>query len=85
MTRTTPELSPLHHTSTPHQPEDVWPLRMICVQQAPYRGGSSVEQGFEPGTLRPQSRGLTTRPPRPFELGKNKCLYKCDKTFVSHW
>ncbi|GBN62883.1 hypothetical protein AVEN_2543-1 [Araneus ventricosus] len=28
-------------------------------------GGSSVESGLEPGALRPQSRDLTTRPPRP--------------------
>ncbi|GBN51888.1 hypothetical protein AVEN_59515-1 [Araneus ventricosus] len=31
----------------------------------PIHGGSSVESGLEPGTLRPQSRDLTTRPPRP--------------------
>ncbi|GBM15926.1 hypothetical protein AVEN_270596-1 [Araneus ventricosus] len=28
-------------------------------------GGSSVELGFEPGTLRLKRRDLTTRPPRP--------------------
>ncbi|GBL56481.1 hypothetical protein AVEN_211257-1, partial [Araneus ventricosus] len=28
-------------------------------------GGSSVKSGFEPGALRPQSRNLITRPPRP--------------------
>ncbi|GBN78802.1 hypothetical protein AVEN_227582-1 [Araneus ventricosus] len=28
-------------------------------------GGSSVESGFEPGTLWPRSRDLTTWPPRP--------------------
>ncbi|GBO37516.1 hypothetical protein AVEN_67709-1, partial [Araneus ventricosus] len=31
----------------------------------PKHGGSWMESGFEPGTLRPQSRDLTTRPPRP--------------------
>ncbi|GBN85792.1 hypothetical protein AVEN_95172-1 [Araneus ventricosus] len=31
----------------------------------PIHGGSSVESGLEPGTLWPQSRDLTTRPPRP--------------------
>ncbi|GBM70196.1 hypothetical protein AVEN_20500-1 [Araneus ventricosus] len=31
----------------------------------PIHGGSSVESGFEPGTLRPQSRDLTTRTQRP--------------------
>ncbi|GBM77606.1 hypothetical protein AVEN_165632-1 [Araneus ventricosus] len=31
----------------------------------PIHGGSSVESGFEPGTLQPQSRNLTTRPPQP--------------------
>ncbi|GBL55905.1 hypothetical protein AVEN_167289-1, partial [Araneus ventricosus] len=31
----------------------------------PIHVGSSVESGFEPGALRPQSRDLTTRPTRP--------------------
>ncbi|GBO16701.1 hypothetical protein AVEN_268950-1 [Araneus ventricosus] len=31
----------------------------------PIHGGSSVESGFELGTLQPQSRDLTSRPPRP--------------------
>ncbi|GBN91835.1 hypothetical protein AVEN_29287-1 [Araneus ventricosus] len=31
----------------------------------PIHGVSSVASGFESGTLRPQSRDLTTRPPRP--------------------
>ncbi|GBO34290.1 hypothetical protein AVEN_166295-1 [Araneus ventricosus] len=38
---------------------------MIWRAAGPIHGGSSVESGFGPGTLRPQSRGLTTRPPRP--------------------
>ncbi|GBM89774.1 hypothetical protein AVEN_196283-1 [Araneus ventricosus] len=37
----------------------------------PIHGGSSVESGFEPGTLRPQSRDLTTRPPRPYNDWKS--------------
>ncbi|GBL93988.1 hypothetical protein AVEN_76707-1 [Araneus ventricosus] len=32
--------------------------------------GSSVESGFEPGALLPQSRDLTTRPPRPLKFLK---------------
>ncbi|GBO11213.1 hypothetical protein AVEN_63032-1 [Araneus ventricosus] len=48
----------------PHQREDNWPLRMIYRATGPIRGGSSVELGLEAGTLRPQSRDLTTRPPR---------------------
>ncbi|GBN89193.1 hypothetical protein AVEN_77724-1 [Araneus ventricosus] len=33
----------------------------------PIHGGSSVESGFEPATLRSLGRDLTTRPPRPQE------------------
>ncbi|GBL78958.1 hypothetical protein AVEN_48925-1 [Araneus ventricosus] len=33
--------------------------------KCPIHGGSSVGSGFESGTLRPQSRDLTTGPPRP--------------------
>ncbi|GBO26479.1 hypothetical protein AVEN_270029-1 [Araneus ventricosus] len=47
----------------PHQREGVWPLPMIWRAAGPIHGGSSVESGFEPGTLRSQSRYLTTRPP----------------------
>ncbi|GBN30403.1 hypothetical protein AVEN_17317-1 [Araneus ventricosus] len=65
MTRTTPELAPPLQISTPHQREDVWPLRMIKRATGPIHGGSSVESGFEPRALRPQSRDLTTRPQRP--------------------
>ncbi|GBN81585.1 hypothetical protein AVEN_270749-1 [Araneus ventricosus] len=65
MTKTTPELAPPLQTSTPHQREDVWSLRMIWRAAGPRHGGSSVEAGFEPGALRPQSRDLTTRAPRP--------------------
>ncbi|GBM86433.1 hypothetical protein AVEN_93661-1 [Araneus ventricosus] len=35
-------------------------------------GGSSVESGFEPGTLWPQSRDLTTRSPWPSNSGRSK-------------
>ncbi|GBM47047.1 hypothetical protein AVEN_68367-1 [Araneus ventricosus] len=37
-----------------------------CIWSAtgPIHGGSSVESSFDPGTHRPQSRDLTTRPPR---------------------
>ncbi|GBM10240.1 hypothetical protein AVEN_177504-1 [Araneus ventricosus] len=35
----------------------------FTVHQAHMNGGSSVESGFEPGTLRCQSRDLTTTPP----------------------
>ncbi|GBM28117.1 hypothetical protein AVEN_176605-1 [Araneus ventricosus] len=50
---------------TPHQREDVWSLRTIQRATGPMRGGSSEQSGLEPGTLRPQSRDLTTTPPRP--------------------
>ncbi|GBO15125.1 hypothetical protein AVEN_60710-1, partial [Araneus ventricosus] len=32
-----------------------------------FHGGSSVESGFEPGTLRLQGRSLATWSPRPAE------------------
>ncbi|GBN30195.1 hypothetical protein AVEN_226539-1 [Araneus ventricosus] len=64
MTKTAPELAPPLQDSTPHQREDVWSLRMIWRAAGPIHGGSSVESGFEPGAFRPQSRDLTTRPPR---------------------
>ncbi|GBM01379.1 hypothetical protein AVEN_60758-1, partial [Araneus ventricosus] len=38
--------------------------------------GSSVESGFEPGTLRSEGRVLTTRPPRlrnPLGIGIESC------------
>ncbi|GBL98388.1 hypothetical protein AVEN_187726-1 [Araneus ventricosus] len=38
---------------------------MIWRAAGPIRGSSSVASGFEPGTLRSQSRDITTRPPRP--------------------
>ncbi|GBL89378.1 hypothetical protein AVEN_225894-1 [Araneus ventricosus] len=60
------ELAPPLQTFTSHQREDVRPLRMIYHTTGP--GRTSVESGFEPGTLRPLSRDLTTRPPLPYEL-----------------
>ncbi|GBM28601.1 hypothetical protein AVEN_72175-1 [Araneus ventricosus] len=77
MTRRTPELAPPLQASTPHQREGVWPLRMIWRAAGPIHGGSSVKLGFEPGTLRPQSRGLTTRPPRPMLARKEQKLKLC--------
>ncbi|GBM18410.1 hypothetical protein AVEN_72748-1 [Araneus ventricosus] len=65
MRRTTPELAPRLQTSTPHQREDIWLLGMIYCATGPIHNGFLVESGFEPGTLRPQSRDLTTRPTRP--------------------
>ncbi|GBM31383.1 hypothetical protein AVEN_99603-1 [Araneus ventricosus] len=51
--------------SAPHQRVDVGALRMIYGAAGPIHGGSPVESGFEPGTLRPRRRELSTRPPRP--------------------
>ncbi|GBN79791.1 hypothetical protein AVEN_29769-1 [Araneus ventricosus] len=78
MTRTTPELAPPLQTSTPHQWEDIWPLRMIYRGTGPIHGGSSVESGFDPGALRTQSRDLTHRLPWPGvfrEKGKGKNVF----------
>ncbi|GBN07641.1 hypothetical protein AVEN_228397-1 [Araneus ventricosus] len=65
MTRTTPELatpSPnCHATLTGGRLATTYDL--AC--NSPIHGGSSVESGFESGTLWLQSRDLTTRPPRP--------------------
>ncbi|GBM14044.1 hypothetical protein AVEN_209938-1 [Araneus ventricosus] len=47
----------------------------------PIQGGSSVESGFEPGALRPQSRDPTTRPPRtPICLQIQEQRIICDNT-----
>ncbi|GBN30450.1 hypothetical protein AVEN_255441-1 [Araneus ventricosus] len=71
MTRTTPELahpSPnFHSTLTGGRLATTYDL----TRNIPIYGGSSVESGFEPGTVRPQSRDLTTRPPRPPVLHGN--------------
>ncbi|GBL55981.1 hypothetical protein AVEN_211586-1 [Araneus ventricosus] len=39
---------------------------MILRATGPIHYRSSVESGFEPGTLQSPSRDLTTKPPRPF-------------------
>ncbi|GBM00011.1 hypothetical protein AVEN_214090-1 [Araneus ventricosus] len=39
---------------------------MILRATGPIHDRSSVESGFEPGILPPPSRGLTTKPSRPF-------------------
>ncbi|GBM71729.1 hypothetical protein AVEN_137503-1 [Araneus ventricosus] len=58
------------------------PLRMIERATVPINYGSSVESGFEPGTLRPQGRYLTTRPPRPEEETQIEILV-CSKVAAS--
>ncbi|GBN56985.1 hypothetical protein AVEN_68470-1 [Araneus ventricosus] len=70
---------------TPYQRESIWPLLMNWCSTGPTHGGSTVDSGFEPGTLRPQSRDLTTRPPRP-PLGfgdhtlELSCSHACEYT-----
>ncbi|GBM36841.1 hypothetical protein AVEN_82831-1 [Araneus ventricosus] len=59
MTRTTPELAPPLQASAPHQREDVWPLRTISVQQAPY---TADLQWNRVSNLRPSSPGVETLP-----------------------
>ncbi|GBN56646.1 hypothetical protein AVEN_123125-1 [Araneus ventricosus] len=56
MKRTTPERAPSLQIFEPHQREDVWQLRMIQRAAGPIHGGSSVESGFEPATLRYSNR-----------------------------
>ncbi|GBN59545.1 hypothetical protein AVEN_209380-1 [Araneus ventricosus] len=46
---------------------------MIWRATGPIHGGSSVESGFEPATLRSRGRDLTTRPPRPPDSFKLQC------------
>ncbi|GBM50700.1 hypothetical protein AVEN_45968-1 [Araneus ventricosus] len=63
MTRMTPELvlpSPSFH-ATPTRGRLATTYDLACNR--PINGGSSGESGFEPGTLRPQSRDPTTKPP----------------------
>ncbi|GBM34437.1 hypothetical protein AVEN_226851-1 [Araneus ventricosus] len=64
MTRTTPQLPPspsFHVTPTGGRLATTYDF----ARNGPIHGGSSVESGFEHGILRPQSRDLTTRSPRP--------------------
>ncbi|GBN91324.1 hypothetical protein AVEN_133421-1 [Araneus ventricosus] len=58
-------------TSAPYRREGIWPRR-IGGRQPRLHGGSSVESGFEPGIVRLQGRGLTTRPPRPNSFRGNE-------------
>ncbi|GBO18180.1 hypothetical protein AVEN_271760-1 [Araneus ventricosus] len=74
MTRTTPELAPLLQISAPHYQDDVWPPTYDLTCNRPtYNGGSSVESGFKPGTLRPRSRDLRRgRETPPLTIGKRE-------------
>ncbi|GBO01025.1 hypothetical protein AVEN_40432-1 [Araneus ventricosus] len=65
MTRTTPELAhpfPNFH-ATPTGGRLATTYDLACNRSI--YGGSSVELGFEPGCLRPQSTDLATMPQRP--------------------
>ncbi|GBM48827.1 hypothetical protein AVEN_186042-1 [Araneus ventricosus] len=67
MTRTTPELeAPLQASATARGL--LGPLRMTKREAVPMHGESSMEWGFEPESLQPQSRDLITRLPQPREL-----------------
>ncbi|GBM42648.1 hypothetical protein AVEN_221760-1 [Araneus ventricosus] len=46
------------------------------MHQARLLGGSSIEPGFELGTLRLRNRDLSTRPQRPPQDSKSKILKK---------
>ncbi|GBO18590.1 hypothetical protein AVEN_108674-1 [Araneus ventricosus] len=63
MTRTTLKLSPPLQTSAYANKGKFCPLGMILRATGPVHDESSV--GLESGTFWPQSRDLTTRPPRP--------------------
>ncbi|GBN27546.1 hypothetical protein AVEN_61955-1 [Araneus ventricosus] len=61
MTRKTPKVPRFHATPSGGRSATTYDLACDrCIH-----GGSSVESGFEPGALRPQSRDLATRPPWP--------------------
>ncbi|GBM85217.1 hypothetical protein AVEN_251382-1, partial [Araneus ventricosus] len=60
MTRATPELAP-----PPTERYGVWPATYDVACRRPNTDGSSVESGFEPGTHRPRSRDITTKPSWP--------------------
>ncbi|GBL84258.1 hypothetical protein AVEN_118646-1 [Araneus ventricosus] len=51
MTRATPELAPPLQTSTPHQREAFGPPTYDLMATGPIHDESSLESGFEPGTL----------------------------------
>ncbi|GBN13246.1 hypothetical protein AVEN_101716-1 [Araneus ventricosus] len=62
MTRATPELAPPLQTSAPHPLEEVWLSTYGSI--GPRNGGIFSGFEFRNGALRPQSRGLITRPPQ---------------------
>ncbi|GBN36411.1 Cytochrome P450 3A11 [Araneus ventricosus] len=63
-------------------------LRAIkLIFNTPYRDAITfigLKSGFEPGTLRPQSGDLTTRPPPPLEKVYKECLEKEIEFLISH-
>ncbi|GBN50212.1 hypothetical protein AVEN_17087-1 [Araneus ventricosus] len=67
---TTPEMTPLspNFHATPEVGRLAITYDLAC--SSPIHGGSSVESGFEPGALRPEGRGLTTRRQRPTPFKK---------------
>ncbi|GBL56518.1 hypothetical protein AVEN_113869-1 [Araneus ventricosus] len=66
MTRTTPELARTLQAYTPQQWEDLQlPIYDLACYRPIYTGGSSVQSGCEPGSLRLQSPELTNRLSRP--------------------
>ncbi|GBN71027.1 hypothetical protein AVEN_64561-1 [Araneus ventricosus] len=83
MTRTTPELAPLslqtsRHTNGRTRLNTTYDLE-ACNR--PHTRRIFSGSGFEPGTLRPYSRDLTTKPPLPYirSLTNNK-----ERTFRLH-
>ncbi|GBN30194.1 hypothetical protein AVEN_124322-1 [Araneus ventricosus] len=84
MTRTTPGLAP----PSPNFRATPTGGRLAtapCMGRAtgPIHGGSSVESGFEPATLRSRGRDLTTRPPRPL-FRKELCTKVSTKSLQQH-
>ncbi|GBM82022.1 hypothetical protein AVEN_94174-1 [Araneus ventricosus] len=75
--RMTPQLTT--HSKIPHHTfaRSFDPLRMIIVQKVVIHGVFSVEYGFEPGTIRPVSRDLTTRPSPPVSGEGHLYLNRC--------
>ncbi|GBL73016.1 hypothetical protein AVEN_240232-1, partial [Araneus ventricosus] len=49
------------------------------IMHDPIHGGASVESGFEPRAIRPQSRDLTTKPPRPMRES-NSIIYPTEES-----
>ncbi|GBM71923.1 hypothetical protein AVEN_102951-1 [Araneus ventricosus] len=65
MTRTTAGLAPPFPSSRIAPAGECLATAYDSACNRPKHDGSSVESGFQPGTLRLRSRDLTTRPPRP--------------------